>query len=39
MEQINLNQDTDKWRALVNKVLKLRAPKNVGNFLTTSQTY
>jgi hypothetical protein len=32
---IDLAQDKDRWWALVNAVMKLQFPKNVGNFLTT----
>ena len=34
MEWIDLAQDRDRWRALVNTVMKLRVPKNAGNFLS-----
>ena len=31
---IYLAQDTGQWRAVVNTVIELRVPQNVGNFLT-----
>jgi hypothetical protein len=34
MEWTDLVQDSDRWRALVNAVMKLRVPYNAGNFLT-----
>ena len=37
MEWIDLAQDRDRWRAVVNPVMKLRVPY-VGNFLTSWET-
>jgi hypothetical protein len=34
MDWINLAQDRDRWRVLVNTVMNLRVVKNVGNFLS-----
>jgi len=35
MKWIDLAQDKDRWRELVNAVMNLRAPQNAGNFLTS----
>jgi len=35
MEWIDVAQNRDRWRALANAVMNLRAPQNAGNFLTS----
>ena len=35
MGWIYLDQDTDRWRALVNAVMNLQVLYNAGNFLTS----
>jgi hypothetical protein len=35
MEWIDLAQDGDRWRALMNAVMNLQVPRNLGNFLTS----
>jgi hypothetical protein len=38
MGWIDLAEDRDQWRALVNTVMNLRGPSNVGKFLSSCVT-
>jgi hypothetical protein len=35
MDWIDQAQDGDQWRALVNMIMNLRVPKNVGKFFSS----
>jgi hypothetical protein len=36
MDWINLAEDRDRWRTVVNAVMDLRVPQNAVNFLSSS---
>jgi hypothetical protein len=38
MDWIGLAQDRDRWRAIVNAVVKIQVQSNAGNFFTSYQT-
>ena len=35
VDWISMVQDRDRWRSVVNAVMKLRVPQNAGNFFTS----
>jgi hypothetical protein len=35
MDLVDVAQDRNRWRALVNALMNLRVPQNLGNFLTS----
>jgi len=35
IDRIDLVHDGERWQELVNAVMSLRVPQNVGNFLTS----
>jgi hypothetical protein len=38
MGWIDVAQDRDQWRALVNTIMNLRVPSNFGKFLSSCET-
>jgi hypothetical protein len=35
MDRMNVAQDVDRWRVLINAVMKVRVPQNAGNLFTS----
>jgi hypothetical protein len=35
LDWIALDEEMDRWRALVNEVMNFRLPRNAGSFLTS----
>jgi hypothetical protein len=38
MDWMELAQDRNRWRVLVNGAMNLRVPQNAGNFLTSTES-
>ena len=38
VDWIDLAKDTDRWKAVMDTVMNIRVPYNLGNFLNRSET-